>query len=285
MRQKMKRKSGPGFLSKKRKKPAAEQHTEQANIQSTVLIGNLHHIGARESQQDSFCISDISNAELCAQKGILGVVADGMGGMADGAEASAIVSRTMLQYFNETAPSGYPELDLLVMLNAANNNVNNFMSGRDKGGSTVVAVIIHEEKLYWAAAGDSRIYLVRSGAIIQLNREHVYSIELDERAATGEISWEAAAGDPKREALTSYLGMSVIEKIDRSCRSMQILIDDRILLMSDGVFGVLTDEEILSAMQYPPQESAIMLQEMVLAKQNPIQDNLTAIIFDFKEVS
>ena len=66
---------------------------------------------------------------------------------------------------------------------------------------------------------------------------------------------------------------------------MQTLIGDRILLMSDGVFGVLTDEEILSTMQYPPQESAMMLQEMVLEKQNPIQDNLTAIIFDFKEVS
>ena len=281
MRQKMKRKSGPGFLSKKRKKPAAEQHTEQANIQSTVLIGNLHHIGARESQQDSFCISDISNVELCARKGILGVVADGMGGMADGAEISAIVSRTMLQYFNEVDPSGHPELDLLVMVNAANDNINHFMTGRDKGGSTVVAVIIHDMKLYWVAVGDSRICLVRNTAIISLNREHVYSVELDEKAAKGEISWEAAAGDPKREALTSYLGMKNLEKVDRCLHPMQLLYGDRILLMSDGVFGVLTDADILQTMTFPPQESAMKLQEMILAKANPNQDNLTAIIFEY----
>jgi serine/threonine protein phosphatase PrpC len=200
--------------------------------------------------------------------------------MADGAEASAIVSRTMLQYFNEVAPSGHPELDLLNMLNAANANVNRFMSGREKGGSTVVAVIIHDRMLYWVAVGDSRIYLIRNGAIMQVNREHVYSVELDEKAATGEISWEVAAGDPKREALTSYIGMEAIEKVDRSLRPMQLLDGDRVLLMSDGVFGVLTDDEILSAMPLTPHESAMKLQEMVLAKQNPNQDNLTAIIFE-----
>jgi protein phosphatase len=205
-----------------------------------------------------------------------------MGGMADGAEASAIVSRTMLQYFNEVDSSNYPELDLLVMLNAANDNVNHFMSERDKGGSTIVAVIIHNMKLYWVAVGDSRIYLVRNTAVVQLNREHVYSVELDEKAASGEISWEDAVGDSKREALTSYLGIDSLEKVDRSLRATQLIEGDRVLLMSDGVFGVLTDEEILSAMIHTPQESAVLLQEMVLNKQNPNQDNFTAIIFEYR---
>jgi len=131
------------------------------------------------------------------------------------------------------------------------------------------------------AVGDSRIYLIRNGAIMQLNREHVYSVELDEKAATGEISWETAAGDPKRGALTSYLGMETLEKIDRNYRPVQLLDGDRVLLMSDGIFGVLTDDEILSAMPYPPQESAAMLQEIALDKQDPNQDNLTAIIFEY----
>jgi protein phosphatase len=270
------------LIAIKKKKPVVIQTAAPAHNQYPILVGNMTHIGARESQQDNFCISDISNAELCTRKGILGVVADGMGGMADGAETSAIVSRTMLQYFNEVDPSGHPELDLLVMLNTANENIKRFMSGRDKGGSTIVAVIIHDSKLYWVAVGDSRICLVRNGAIIQLNREHVYSVELDEKAAAGEISWETAAGDSRRDALTSYLGMKTLEKIDRGFNPVQLLEGDRILLMSDGVFGVLTDEEILSAMPHLPQESAMMLQEMVLAKQNPNQDNLTAIIFEYR---
>jgi serine/threonine protein phosphatase PrpC len=252
-----------------------------APLKYPVLIGNAHHIGARDSQQDSFCISDVFNAELRRSKGVLGVVADGMGGMADGAEVSALVARTMLHYFNENAFSAHTELDLLNMLFAANDNVNRFMSGRSRGGSTVVAVILRGDVLSWVAVGDSRIYLIRNGAIMQINREHTHGVDLDEKAATGEMTWEEALGNPKRAALTSYLGIGKLEKVDRNIRPMQLLPGDRILLMSDGVFGVLSDGEILSAMAYPPQESAAKLQEMTLAKQNPHQDNLTALIFQY----
>jgi len=263
------------FKSKKIKMNFGQDHP--------VLIGNMHHIGARESQQDSFGISDVSNAGLCERKGVFGVVADGMGGMADGGEVSNIVTHTMLQYFNETNPSGQPELDLLNMLFAANDNVNRYIAGRKKGGSTVVAVILNARKLYWVAVGDSRIYLIRNGALIQVNREHIYAVELDEKAATGEISWEAAASNPKRAALTSYLGMETPEKIDRNIRPMQLLTGDLVLLMSDGVFGVLSDDEILESMMFGPQKSAETLQEKVLAKQNTNQDNFTTVIFEYKE--
>jgi serine/threonine protein phosphatase PrpC len=119
---------------------------------------------------------------------------------------------------------------------------------------------------------------------MQVNREHTYAVDLDKMAAMGEKSWEDVANDPKRAALTSYLGMGKLESVDRSLRPMQLISGDRILLMSDGVFDALTDSEILEAMPYPPQESAMKLQEMVLAKQNPHQDNLTAIIFEYRGV-
>jgi serine/threonine protein phosphatase PrpC len=272
------------FGRKKEKSPVVEVTIPPPvrDAQHHILIGNMHHIGARENQQDSFGISDVSNTELVRRMGVFGVVADGMGGLADGAEISNIVTRTMLQCFNEAASSGLPELDLLNMLSAANNNVNSFMAKPEQGGSTVVAVIIKNEKLYWAAVGDSRICLIRGGAVIQINREHVFAVDLDEKAALGEISWEAALGDPQRAALTSYLGMGKPEKIDRNIRPLQLLAGDRLLLMSDGVFGALTDNEILSAMLPEPFASAQSLQEKVLGKQNPSQDNLTAVIFEIR---
>jgi len=286
--------AGTILMLRKRKKRAAATGLPNAyaettvelfpNTQSTVLIGNALHIGSRESQQDCFIISDISNTELCEQKGILGVVADGMGGMADGAEASAIVSRTMLQYFNEVPSSGRPELDLLNMVNIANDNVCRYMTGRDPGGSTVVAAIIQGDHFHWITVGDSRIYLFRNGAIKQINREHIYAVELDERAARGEISWESAAGDSKRAALTSYLGMRDLEKIDRNLHPVQLVDGDRVLLLSDGIFDTLTDNEILETMFLPPQESAIQLKEKTLAKQNPNQDNLAAVILEYRGV-
>jgi len=272
------------LMVRRKKKRAATGNNISTDVQNSISVGNALHIGMRESQQDCFIISDISNAELREQKGILGVVADGMGGMADGAEASAIVSRTMLQYFNEVGTFGQPELDLLNMVYIANDNVNRYMKGRDPGGSTVVAAIIKNDLFYWIAVGDSRIYLFRNGAIMQINREHIYAAELDEKAAKGEITWEAAAGDPKRAALTSYLGMGVLEKIDRNLEPVQLVNGDRVLLLSDGIFDTLTDNEILETMSLPPQESALVLQEKTIAKQNPNQDNLTALIFEYRSV-
>jgi serine/threonine protein phosphatase PrpC len=127
--------------------------------------------------------------------------------------------------------------------------------------------------------GDSRIYLVRNGAIVQLNREHTYAEELDKMAAMGMMSWEEAASDPKRPALTSYLGMGKLEQVDSSARPMELLSGDRVLLMSDGVFNALADEEILAAIKPEPQASPARIQEMVLEKGYPGQDNLTVIVF------
>lgn len=247
---------------------------------SKLSIGNLHNIGARDYQQDSFCLSDVSNEELCSRKGVLGVVADGMGGMADGAEISTIVTRVMLKYFNEVDSCGKTELDLLNMLHAANDNVNRFLKGRKQGGSTIVAVIIHNGELHWISVGDSRIYLVRGGAMLQLNREHVYSAELDEKAATGDITWESAAGDPQRTALTNYLGMGRLEKVDRNTSPLKLIAGDRIVLMCDGVYGTLSDDEIAATMHLPPPESAAEIERLILAKGKKNQDNLTAVIFE-----
>ncbi|MDR0964520.1 MAG: protein phosphatase 2C domain-containing protein [Clostridium sp.] len=251
---------------------------------SPISIGNIHHVGARESQQDSFGISDISNQMLFTQKGVFGVVADGMGGMTGGGEASGIAVRTLLQYFNEALSCEQPQLDLLNMIGAANDNVNRYMEGsQDNGGSTVVAVIIRDGYLYWISVGDSRIYLLRGGALIQINRDHTYAVELDEKAAMGEISWEEAADHPKRVALTSYLGMGRLEKIDRNIRPVRLQSGDRVILMSDGVFGTLTDEEMLYGMRQDLHETAAVLQEMILKKEKRGQDNFTAIIFAYQK--
>jgi serine/threonine protein phosphatase PrpC len=259
-----------------------KKKAKKAEEPSPILIGNVHNIGMRESQQDSFGISDLSNKMLCELKGVFIVVADGMGGMSGGAEASGIVVQTMLQYFMDTESCDKPELDMLNMLYAANDNVNRYMEEHEKGGSTVVAVIIRDGNLYWVSVGDSRIYLLRGGALMQINREHTYAVDLDEKAATGEITWEDAAVDPKRAALTSYIGMGQLEKVDRNIRPLRLVDGDRVLLMSDGVFGTLTDDEILAAMQGNLFESAADLQEEVLKKQKETQDNFTAVIFEYK---
>ncbi len=273
------------FLRKKKTKERVPLETGVKTMKSAVngpiSVGNVQNIGQRESQQDSFGLSDMSNKALCEQKGLFAIVADGMGGLSNGAEVSALVTRSMLGSFSTRPFTADTPQELLNMLSYANKEVNGFLKNvKDRSGSTVVAVLLKDKMLHWISVGDSRICLIRNGAILQLNREHTYASELDEKAAKGEISYEKAQSDPQRNALTSYLGMGELEKIDRSLRPLQLTPGDRVLLMSDGVFGTLSDEEILSTMNLVPYESVALLEELILKKNKRGQDNFTAILIE-----
>lgn len=245
-----------------------------------LLIGNTHHIGNRANQQDSFCISNVENETLVKANGVLAVVADGMGGLSDGAQISAIVTSAMLRRFEQGAGLNDPVKGLSDMLGGANDEVNRYLAqaGRGQSGSTMVAVIIREKLLYFISVGDSRICLVRGGEVYHINREHNYAAELDEKAARGEISFSEAHADPQRKALTSYIGMGEIALIDRNIKPFPLLPGDRVVLMSDGVFGALSDEEIAAALQSDAVKAAQELERLVLQKQKQHQDNFTAVI-------
>jgi len=244
----------------------------------TVQIANIQGIGGRESQQDSFGLTDVSNL----QKGFCAVVADGMGGIANGAEISQIVVSNTLRLFNETPVSYADQADLLLqMASNAHRNARVFIDrqGGKLSGSTMVAVIIKNSSLYFLSIGDSRIYLLRGGTLIQLNREHNYASDLDEKAARGEISWQEARNSKQRAALTSYIGVADEMKIDRNISPIPVAKGDRVLLMSDGVFGTLSEAELTEAASIPDIHGAgAQIEECVKANRKKNQDNFTAII-------
>ena len=248
-----------------------------------IYVGKAHNIGRRDSQQDSFGMSRDVQGMSTKGKGILAIVADGMGGTENGDQVSVLAAMTMLQNFDRMEGSVPGEKRLLTLLNQANTEVNKMLltANGKKGGSTLVSVLIQDAKLYWLTVGDSRLCLYRKNTLIQINREHVYGIELDEKAARGEISMYAAANDPQRKALTSYIGMEKITKIDRNIRPLQMEDRDRLILMSDGVFGTLTDEEIAAAMQLPVTNSGEAIDQMIQKKNRREQDNYTVLILEY----
>lgn len=259
-----------------------KQEIKMANKDLSIQISNIHNIGKRESQQDSFGISDLSDTKLCKENGIFALVADGMGGLSNGAEVSAIVTTFMLKYFSKSSGvKNIPDF-MLEMLQSANKEVRKYLTnhGNHQSGSTLVAVIMKDNEMHFITVGDSRIYLLRNGALIQVNREHTYGSELDEKAARGEISVDEARSDSQRGALTSYIGMEEIKYIDRSLRPIPIVAGDRILLMSDGVFTTLSEEEITSAAALHAYEAARVLENAILKKEKLNQDNFTSIIIE-----
>ena len=241
----------------------------------------VHNIGARSSQQDNFIFSDLSNTELVKTKGVLAVVADGMGGLRNGAEVSGIVTYMFKDIFEKQPVRFETNMELLQMLREANEKVIAYVeqNGGDMSGSTVVATIIKDYRLHFMSVGDSRIYLMRNCGLIQINREHIYARDLDKSASLGEISIDAAYSDAQRNSLTAYVGQEHIEAIDFNIEPITLKPGDMLLLMSDGVFGTLDEEEMIEAVNVPHLgQAATNLENAVLSHQKHTQDNFTATL-------
>lgn len=247
------------------------RHKKNRRTSEEVRIGKLHHIGQRSSQQDCLGITETSD-------GIFAVVADGMGGLTDGDKVSQSVVMTMLT--NAVEDSSLPE-----MLARANSEVNRMLGeeGLYKSGSTVVAVKVSKEKFQWISVGDSRIYLYRNHSLIQLNREHTYETELMKKVVNGELLMKDVEKDLQRHRLTSFIGMGQLKYVDFSHKPIAIQENDWVLLMSDGVFNTLTDDEITSVLRQcaEPQAAALAMENLILSYERKQQDNFTAIILQF----
>lgn len=243
--------------------------------------GNAQHQGARDAQQDSFGFSDLEDRAFVRHAGSLGVVADGMGGLAHGGAAGAAAVRAVLRAYAAKHPGEGIADALLRAVRDANEAVLQLARAAgqpDDVGTTVAAIVVHEAWLYWIAAGDTRVYLWRDGALTQVTADHVYAAELDVKVAAGQLSEQEARKDPDRDALTSHLGTARLRAIDRSVRPFPLLEGDRVLVCSDGLYRALTADEMAAPLADAPQRACETLVKRALAKQLARQDNLTAIV-------
>lgn len=245
-----------------------------------VLPGNCQHIGARSSQQDAFGFSDKDDLAFVAHGGVLAVVADGMGGMAHGGEASHMAVRAFLQsYMVKSADETVPKA-LRRALDEANQAVISlaYQADEENVGTTLVAAVIHGNALHWVSIGDSRLYLWRDRQLTQLSADHIYANDLDRDAANGNISREDAENHPERRSLTSYLGLTPLDLIDHNPQHFPLFGGDRLLLCSDGLYVALVESEIAPLFNLDSQQTAEDMVALVLAKNRPGQDNLTVAI-------
>ncbi len=271
---KRKRKGQQGRLSGM---SAGQTKTSPSFEKSRIRVGKVHHMGRRNTQQDSLGVTNTPD-------GVFAVVADGMGGLADGDKVSQTIVMTMLQDI-AGKPEGNTTGRLFEMVSHANEIVNQMlgMQNRYVSGSTVVAVAAGRDSFEWVSVGDSRICLYRGGSLIQLNREHNYESELLWQAVNGEISFAQAWENPERRSLTSFIGMGKLKYIDGSLNPIEAVPGDCLLLMSDGVFNTLSDQEICTILHDydDPQQAAKALEAMILSDNRPKQDNFTTVILKY----
>lgn len=247
----------------------------------TFRVGNVQGVGLREGQEDSFAILNASNAAALAREGLLAVVADGMGGMADGKQASETAVGAFCELFRERAEETPVPQWFRESVHAVSDGVYEQFSGRS--GTTLVAVHIQGDALQWVSVGDSAIYLLRNGGVFQLNREHTYLNQLYTRELAEDIICkERAEQDEDARRLTAFVGIDRLTEVDGSLRPLPLQSGDVVLLCSDGISGVLTPPELMEAMRLPPDEGCTLLETLALEKQVPEQDNYTGIMISCK---
>lgn len=253
--------------------PDSEMNSTASELE--ISIGKLHAQGKRTSQQDSFFVSSV---EMLPALGLLAVVGDGMGGLADGDRVSQTAVSAIADHFYNM--KGEPMLLLLALLEQANRAVNNLLgpSGRNKSGSTLVAGLAKEGKFYYTSVGDSRICLYRKGILYQLNREHIFRNDLLLQSVNADKTFQASVEDKSGAGLTSFLGMGKLKYVDIPARPVDILPGDRFILMSDGVYNALTDDELKSYLDKTPEDAAQCIGAAIESKGYKSQDNYTAVI-------
>ena len=170
-------------------------------------------------------------------------------------------------------------------MNAAVRDLEDGKGNPLNGGTTVVATIIEENKLYWLSVGDSKIYLIRDKNIVAVNREHNFRMRLDERLKSGAITKEQYKKEEgQAEALISYLGIEDLTLMDINKKPFLLQENDIVLLCSDGLYKCLKESEIGELVYYeePDMERAARrLTNVVLKRKKRSQDNTSLVIMQY----
>lgn len=250
------------------------------NEQLTIRVDNLQNIGARKEQQDSFCVSNISDSRAISEKGLMAVVADGMGGLEGGALISRLVTETFLNNYNNQF-NFEPTAFLYNTAESSERAVEDYMKQTGiNGGSTLVAVIIKGGQMNFVSVGDSHIYLLRDNMLTLINKEHNFGALLKEQADRGEVDPREPYINPKRNALTAYIGMGSFNTVDKNDQPIILKSGDKILLCSDGVYNALGDNELIVALAGDVRTATKKLEQDILSQNIPSQDNFTAVILE-----
>ena len=253
------------------------------------IASGLTDVGLqRDHNEDSYAV--LSEYDLF-------IVADGMGGHRAGDVASRLATDSIAEFFRSTAQEDatWPfhfdtslsedENRLVTGIRVANRRIfeRSIRSRECAGmGTTIVGALYSRKKnrLFVGHVGDSRAYRVRARSIQQLTRDH--SLINDYLMAMPDLTEEQRAELPKN-VITRALGMQDSVAVDLVSDEPQL--GDVYLLCSDGLSGMLTDEQILAVVQSAAEPVEICRRLIAKANDHGGEDNITALVVRFDEES
>jgi PPM family protein phosphatase len=218
------------------------------------------------------------------------LVADGMGGHEAGEVASDMAVKTVADYFSRTKDDDdvtwpfkldkarrFDENRITTGIKLANLRITEaaLQNPRQKSmGTTVVGLFFRKDIVYIAHVGDSRIYRIRDGEIEQMTEDHSL---LNDYIKMGKLTPEEIENFPHKNVIVRALGMKETVQVD--VRAEKIRTGDVYLLCSDGLSGMISDDDMLRIVIENPDDLQGACTKMInLANQNGGNDNITAVL-------
>jgi serine/threonine protein phosphatase PrpC len=221
------------------------------------------------------------------------VLCDGMGGQAAGEVASKIAVDTLLEYFrhasqpdpgsnghlNHTSTIAAKSLaDAIQLANRSIFEAGKGQTGRAGMGSTIVAALVRGRSLSIGHVGDSRIYLVRQGAIQQLTHDHSLVME---QVRLGYITQEQAEKSELQNVILRALGAE--NEVEADVENLVAMPGDTLLMSSDGLTRHVHDQEILAIVSRCTSAEEACSQLIQAAKERGGDDNITCLLLRIVE--
>lgn len=245
-----------------------------------IVLGSMTHVGmTRSANQDAFCAILAPNAPPGTDA--LLAVADGMGGHQGGEVASAMAIQVLVRRLapgeSEAVAQATQEGRISIMeevVRQVNAEVHQASKRPEtKGmGTTLTAAILIGSSLIIGHVGDSRLYLIRNGQLRQLSPDHSW---VAEEVARGAITPEEARVHPRRNIVTRAIGTAA--KVDPFTAAVEVEEGDSLLLCSDGLHSLVSDDEIARTIaSQSPQEAS----QSLVNRANELggHDNITVIV-------
>jgi len=242
-----------------------------------LTVGSASHKGLKKKENEDYHAYFPPEEGSVNHKGTLLAVADGMGGRAAGSKASRIAVDILMEEYYKDMSEDIPESLRRAFLKAnadvlAKGQADTKMEGM---ASTLVAVVLKGDRIYFANVGDSRGYLIDENDISQCTEDHSFVQSL---IKAGAISEEEALKHPEGHIITRAIGLGPDLIVDTSQSGQTIKKGQYILLCCDGLWGVVPNEEIVKTINELKEPDAVCDKLVEKAIDGGGPDNITVIV-------
>jgi protein phosphatase len=229
----------------------------------------------RSQNEDSLQAGPLGEGEVAEPRWYVFAVADGVGGHMRGEWASQTAITTLSAHILASIDRDSPPEALRGAFRAANSAIWDHTPQRagNRAATTLVAALVNRGILWWANVGDSRAYLVRRGRATRLTTDHSW-VEAQVRA--GVMTADQARISGRRNVITRSIGFDVDVEVDLG-GPIALRSGDGLVLCTDGLYGVVADDELARVVQQLlPEAAAERL--VALSNERGGPDNISVIV-------